>query len=111
MLLVSLPRSERVPPLIFRLSVFQLVQLGPQPLAKGGSPRSESSLAGPGQMLRPVAPVQDAHRVRPMQVDELLLPIRAVHHRTYGPSPLRARRWVSIVASRAKLRWSIIREK
>ena len=62
---------------LFRLSVFQLVQLNPQPLAGGYSPRSESGLTRLGQVLCGMAPVQNPHRVRPVQVDESLLRIPA----------------------------------
>ena len=96
---------------VFRLAVFQLTQLDSQPLAGRGSSRSAGNLTRSGQMLRSMAPVQYAHRVRPVQVYEALPPLGPVHHRTHLCGAGGAQRCVSTVASRPKLWWSAVREK
>ena len=79
------------------------MELSSQPIAGLGRPTTESRLTGPGQVFGAVTPVQNAHRVGPVQVDELLLPLRSVHHPHTLPALATPRRWVSTVDSRAKL--------
>jgi hypothetical protein len=44
--------------------------------------------------------LEDAHRIRPVQVDQTLQPDRAIHHAATIPAVAVARCWVSCVASR-----------
>ena len=70
-----------------KLSVFQLAQTGfPKELIGGDCSRTSRKLCPDiGQMLRSVAPVQNPHRVRPVQVAEALRPLGPVQHRTHLP--------------------------